>query len=145
MQIQTIISEKLLDIEAGLNFVDCGSNGATNVFIGRVRNSNLGREVKAVSYDAFPPLCIKTLDDIAKESIEKFDNRLRIYIAHFKGKLCIGGISVIIAVGSPHRDASFCACRYIIEELKKRAPIWKQEHYIDGDDDWLLGHELEKS
>ncbi len=59
-----------------------------------------------------------------------------------EGKLEIGGISVIIAVGSPHRDESFQACRYLIEQLKIRAPIWKQEHYVDGVSEWVKGHTL---
>lgn len=144
MQVKILISQATLSIDEAINFVDAEQNGCANVFIGKVRNNNLGREVLAVSYDAHNVLCIKILEDIANEAIEKFDNRLKVFISHFKGKLEIGGISVVIAVGSPHRDAAFLASRYIIEELKKRAPIWKKEHYIDGDDDWLLGHELEK-
>lgn len=143
MQIKTILSQEILSITDAANFVNSSQNGALNMFIGRVRNNNLGREVLAVSYDAFAPLCEKVFRDIALEAIEKFDKNLKIFISHHKGKLLIGGISVVIAIGSPHRDASFHACRYIIEELKKRAPIWKKEHYIDGDDDWLSGHELE--
>ncbi len=144
MQILTKISKAHLNIEEAIEFAQSSSNGCANLFVGKVRNNNLGREVLAVSYDAFDSLCINILNQIANEAIKEFDHRLRIYISHFKGKLEIGGISVVIAVGSPHRDASFLACRYIIEELKKRAPIWKKEHYIDGDDEWLFGHELEK-
>lgn len=144
MQVLIKISQETLCIEEALEFAQASSNGCANLFIGKVRNNNLGREVLGVSYDAFDPLCINILNEIANEAINQFDSRLRIYISHFKGRLEIGGISVIIAVGSPHRDASFLACRYIIEELKKRAPIWKKEHYIDGDDEWLLGHELKK-
>lgn len=142
MQVLAKISQEVLSIEDAVEFVQESSNGCANLFIGKVRNNNLGREVLGVSYDAFEPLCINTLTEIANEAINEFDHHLKIYISHFKGKLEIGGISVVIAIGSPHRDASFIACRYIIEELKKRAPIWKKEHYLDGDDEWLLGHEL---
>lgn len=144
MQIIAKIELSKLCIDEALGFVDDAGNGCASLFVGRVRNNNLGREVLAVSYDAFDSLCLKVLDDIANEAIDQFDQRLKIFISHYKGKLQIGGISVIIAVGSPHRDAAFHASRYIIEELKKRAPIWKKEHYKDGEDDWLLGHELEK-
>jgi len=142
MQIKAIVSTEILNVNQALDFVDHGDNGCANLFVGRVRNINLGRAVDAVSYDAHKILCQKVFTEISHEAINNFDNKLKIYIAHFKGKLEIGGISVIIAVGSPHRDASFKASHYIIEELKKRAPIWKKEHYTDGDDEWLLGHEL---
>ena len=142
MQIKAIVSTEILNVNEALDFVDNGDNGCANLFVGRVRNLNLGRAVDAVSYDAHKILCEKVFTEISNEAINNFDNKLKIYTAHFKGKLEIGGISVIIAVGSPHRDASFKASRYIIEELKKRAPIWKKEHYTDGDDEWLLGHEL---
>lgn len=142
MQIKTIVTTETLNLNEAIDFVDHGDNGCANLFIGRVRNINLGRPVNGVSYDAHKILCEKILYEISIEAINIFDNKLKIYISHFKGKLEIGGISVIIAVGSPHRDAAFKASRYIIEELKKRAPIWKKEHYIDGDENWLLGHEL---
>lgn len=138
------ISEEILNLNEAEEFVHSVENGALNMFIGKVRNSNLGREVLAVSYDAFKPLAENVLSQICTEALEQFDSKMRLYIAHHKGRLELGGISVVIAVGSAHRDPSFKACRYIIEQLKIRAPIWKQEHYIDGDDDWLLGHELVK-
>lgn len=68
----------------------------------------------------------------------------RYYVAHYKGELPVGGISVIIAVSAPHRAETFEACRYVIEELKLRAPVWKQEHYTDGKSDWLPGHSLKE-
>lgn len=141
-QIFTGLSETPLSIDAAADFVNGEKNGALNMFIGKVRNHNLGREVLGVSYDAFAPMVKAVFDDICVEAIEKFDNEMRCYLTHFKGRLEIGGISVVIAVGSAHREPSFQACRYIIEELKKRAPIWKKEHYSDGDDEWLGGHIL---
>ncbi len=117
-------------------------NGAANVFVGRVRNHNLGKEVEAVTYDAFIPLACNVMKKLCEEVAEKFGSQLRCYIEHYKGRLELGGISVIIAVDSPHRDESFQACRYLIEELKIRVQIWKQEHYVDGDIKWLKGHSL---
>ena len=130
MQIKTIVTTEILNLNEAIDFVDHGDNGCANLFVGRVRNTNLGRPVNAVSYDAHKLLCEKVFTEISNEAINNFDNKLKIYISHFKGKLEIGGISVIIAVGNPHRDAAFKASRYIIEELKKRAPIWKKEHYV---------------
>ena len=105
-------------------------------------NHNLGKRVKGVSYDVFEELTIKTFCDLADEARTKWGSELNIFIEHYKGRLGIGGISIMIAVSSPHRDESFKACRFIIEEIKHRAPIWKQEHYIDGDSDWVQGHAL---
>jgi len=140
--IYTGISEEILSIEKAADFVDAAENGALNMFVGKVRNHNMGKVVNAVSYDVFAQLACKVFQEICAEATAQFGERLRLYIEHYKGKLEIGGISVIIAVGSPHRDESFQACRYLIEQLKIRAPIWKQEHYVDGDSEWVKGHTL---
>jgi molybdopterin synthase catalytic subunit len=138
------ISEDFLSVQKALDFVDAKENGAVNIFIGKVRNHNLGKAVEAVTYDTFIPLACNKMKELCKEAIKKFGAELYCYIEHYKGRLELGGISVIIAVGSPHRDESFKACRYLIEELKVRVPIWKEEHYVDGDTKWLDGHQLNK-
>ena len=140
--IYTGISEETLSIQKAADFVDAAENGALNMFIGKVRNHNMGKAVNAVSYDVFAPLACNVFQEICAEATAQFGERLRLYIEHYKGKLEVGGISVIIAVGSPHRDESFQACRYLIEQLKIRAPIWKQEHYVDGVSEWVKGHTL---
>jgi molybdopterin synthase catalytic subunit len=140
--IYTGISEETLSIQKAADFVDAAENGALNMFVGKVRNHNMGKAVNAVSYDVFAPLACNVFQEICAEATAQFGERLRLYIEHYKGKLEIGGISVIIAVGSPHRDESFQACRYLIEQLKIRAPIWKQEHYVDGVSEWVKGHTL---
>lgn len=136
------ISVEPLSIQRALDFVDAKENGAADIFVGRVRNHNLGRPVEAVTYDAFAPLARNVMKKMCEEAIEKFGSQIRCYIEHYKGRLELGGISVIIAVGSPHRDESFKACRYLIEELKVRVPVWKQEHYVDGKAGWLDGCSL---
>lgn len=140
--IHVAIKETSLSIEVAASFVNAAENGAMDMFVGRVRNHNLGREVTAVSYDVFAPLACNIFRELCEEAIKKFEPRARCFIEHYKGTLGIGGISVVIAVGSPHRDESFKACRYLIEELKKRAPVWKQEHYVDGMSEWVQGHAL---
>ncbi|MEK6746164.1 MAG: molybdenum cofactor biosynthesis protein MoaE [Pseudomonadota bacterium] len=140
--IYTGISEEPLSIQKAADFVDVAENGALNMFIGKVRNHNMGKAVNAVSYDVFAPLACNVFHELCAEAKAQFGERLRLYIEHYKGRLTIGGISVIIAVGSPHRDESFKACRYLIEQLKIRAPVWKQEHYVDGDSEWVKGHAL---
>ena len=136
------ISEEPLSIEAAIGFVQADHHGAVDLFIGTVRNRNLGRDVLAVDYDVLIPLALTVFEDICQLARSQFDPSLKIYISHFKGKLPVGGHSVIIAVSSPHRDESFLACRYILEEIKARAPVWKQEHYVDGVSEWLKGHAL---
>jgi molybdopterin synthase catalytic subunit len=136
------VSESPLSIEEAADFVNAPENGAMDMFVGRVRDHNLGKAVNAVSYDVFAPLACNVFQELCEEATAKFGKRLRCFIEHHKGRLGIGGISVVIAVGSPHRDESFQACRYLIEELKKRAPVWKQEHYVDGDSEWVQGHAL---
>jgi molybdopterin synthase catalytic subunit len=136
------VSEYPLSIAAATAFVDAPENGAMDLFVGRVRNHNLGQAVQGVSYDAFVPLAEETFRDICREARQRYGEDIRCYISHFRGRLDIGGLSVIIAAGSPHRAEAFQACRFMIERLKHRAPIWKQEHYVNGDSAWVKGHAL---
>lgn len=136
------VSSKPLSPEAAINFVSDDAHGAADLFIGTVRNHNLGKSVIGVSYDVFDELALQTFREITDDARLKWGEKLSIYIEHFKGRLEIGGMSILIAVSSPHRDESFKTCRFIIEEIKHRAPIWKQEHYLDGDSEWVQGHAL---
>ena len=72
----------------------------------------------------------------------KFDKNAKIFLEHAKGYAPVGEISILIAVGSGHRDEAFKICRYILEEVKHQSPIWKKEHYADGKEEWLPGHSL---
>jgi len=141
-KIYTGISDQTLDIAAAHEFVADPEHGAIDSFVGAVRDFNMGRKVLGVSYDVFEPLAEGLLHKLCEEVRDKFDGRINIYISHFKGRLDVGGVSVIIAVSTPHRAESFDACRMLIEELKHRIPIWKQEHYVDGDSEWVKGHAL---
>ena len=116
--------------------------GAGNSFFGMVRNRNHGRDVSAVAYDAFVPLAEKTLQEICNEAFSQFGSKGSIFIRHRTGKLQVGELSVVIVVHTPHRDEAFKVCRYVIEELKVRVPIWKKEFYTDGETEWLKGHAL---
>lgn len=142
-QIHTAIRTEALSVDDAMTFVDGARNGACALFVGRVRNHNLGRPVSGMSYDAFEPLAISTLRQICEEAMAQSGEDLSCFVEHFKGYLPIGGLSVVIAVGSPHRDAAYAASRYIIEELKRRAPVWKEEHYTDGDRQWLAGQPVQ--
>lgn len=136
------LSEKPLSIEAALQWVQRSENGATSLFIGTVRATNLGRDVQQVHYSLFAPLAKLTLQSICEDVANTFDCPLSLYISHFHGMLPVGGTSVVIAAGAPHRAEAFSASRALLESLKKRAPIWKQEHYTDGLSEWVKGHAL---
>lgn len=139
VQIQSVA----LSVEDALTFTDRAENGASSIFVGRVRNHNLGRPVTGVTYEAFDELARTTLLAICTEAREAYGQDLICFVEHFRGYLPIGGISVVIGVGSPHRDSAYKANHYIIEELKNRLPVWKEEHYSDGQSDWLDGATVE--
>ena len=112
--------------------------GAQSVFEGTVRNTNDGHEVKRLEYECYESLAIKEGDQILEEAIEKFD-LINAFCIHRVGTLEIGETAVIVVTTSGHRDQSFKGCRYIIDEVKCRVPIWKKEHYADGETEWLKG------
>lgn len=142
--IQTEISTHQLCLDAALKSISDPAHGAINTFIGTVRNTHEGKSVTGITYDVHTNLAKKVFHNICSEAKNAWP-LTRYYLSHYQGILSIGEISVIIAVSSPHRAESFEACRYVIEELKRRAPIWKKEHYIDGISDWLPGHSLSHS
>lgn len=142
MSVQVLIETHAINPAAALEFVRSNAHGATDLFLGHVRDRNLGRDVLGVSYDVFEPLALATFQTIAEKAQADFGGTLKIYISHFKGRLPVGSISIAIAVSSPHRDEAFKACRAIIEAVKHQAPIWKQEHYVDGNSEWVQGHAL---
>jgi molybdopterin synthase catalytic subunit len=136
------ICEAQLDPAAALAFVSDRRFGGIDMFIGKVREHNLGRVVTGISYDLFEPLALRTFQEIGERARKEIGGPMKLYIAHAKGELRIGEIAVIVAAGTPHRDEAFRACRLAIEAVKHEAPIWKQEHYIDGDSAWSEGCSL---
>lgn len=138
----TQVSATPLDAEAALAHCSAPGHGAADLFIGRVRDLNQGRDVRAVSYDLHAVLCRRVFEAICQEARERWGETLRLWLAHRHGRLDVGEASVIAAASSPHRDEAFRACRYLVEQMKHRAPIWKQEHYVDGDSEWVQGHAL---
>lgn len=131
-----------LSAEMALRHCSAPGHGAADLFIGRVRDLNQGKSVEGVSYDLHPVLCERVFAEICKEARREWGEELHIWLEHRYGRLKVGEASVVAAVSSPHRDESFRACRYLVEQMKHRAPIWKQEHYVDGDSEWVQGHAL---
>lgn len=114
-----------------------GSDGAVAVFLGLVRNHNLGRVVDYLEYEAYQPLALRTFDRIVSEVEDRWPG-VRLALHHRTGRIDIGGVSVAIATASPHRADAFSSCRYVIERVKQIAPIWKRE-FFEGGDVWIEG------
>ena len=131
-----------LDVAAALDFLSDPRFGGIATFIGRVRDHNVGRIVTGISYDLFEPLALRLFRLIGERARAEVGAPLKLWIAHAKGDLAIGDLAVVVAAGTPHRDEAFRACRLTIEAVKHESPIWKQEHYVDGDSAWSEGCSL---
>ena len=112
-------------------------DGALCVFTGVVRNHNDGKPVLYLEYEGYEEMVVTIFDDITREAKERF-GATRVRIVHRLGRMEIGETSVAVAVSSPHRNEAFLACRFAIDTLKHKAPIWKKEFYADGSS-WLEG------
>ena len=134
--------KKKISLKKAKNFIYSKSNGAESIFIGRVRNNNKGKKVKAITYAAHKRLVMKSFTKICNEGKKKFDKKAKIFLEHATNYVPVGGISILIAVGSGHRDEAYKISRYILEQVKHHSPIWKKEHYIDGKKEWIPGHSL---
>ena len=110
--------------------------GAYASFEGWIRNLNEGQEVLRLEYEAYAPLALSEGQKVVEEAKRKFEV-LHAYCVHRTGLLELGECAVWVGVSSGHRDEAFHACRYIIDEVKVRLPIWKKEHYVDGHSGWV--------
>ena len=128
---------KISDAE---KFLSSSKFGAIIYFIGTVRNVNENKKVTGITYDSKDTMVIKSFKDIYKESGNKLGIKNRaVFIEHVKGYVSVEEKSIIIGVGCKHRDEAYTLSRYIIEQIKKRTPIWKKEHYVGKDSEWLKG------
>ena len=127
-----------IDARATISKVESDAAGAVLTFAGTVRRQHRGREVVAIDYHAYETMAAREIEKLEEEIRSRWPEVL-VAIVHRIGFLKLGEASVLIAVSSPHRDAGFESLRYAIDELKKRAPIWKKEVYRDGDAVWLEG------
>lgn len=126
-----------LSLEEVYNLADDPANGAVVVMSGTVRNQTDGKPVVYLEYQAYEPMAIEVFRQIAQQIRQKWQDTQRVVIHHRVGRLQIGEISVLVAVGCPHRAEAFEACRYAIDTLKHNAPIWKKEHWEDGFSQWV--------
>lgn len=127
-----------LDPEALGRRVRSDADGAVLVFVGTVRNHNDGRPVSGLRYECYREMAEKELGDIGREALSRWEVG-RVAVEHRVGELAIGDAAVVVAVAAPHRRPCFEASRYVMEAVKRRAPIWKREAYADGTEGWVSG------
>jgi molybdopterin synthase catalytic subunit len=126
-----------LSLDEAYSLADDPANGAIVVMSGTVRQQTDGKPVLYLEYQAYEPMALTVFRQIASEIRQRWQEVNRVVVHHRVGKLEIGEISVLIAVGCPHRGEAFEACRYAIDTLKHNAPIWKKEHWADGSSTWV--------
>jgi len=131
-----LISEKI-SVDKILNAVEDPSTGAVVLFLGRVRDHANGRQVTRMAYEAYSEMAQKKMQEIEDEVKNRWPVQ-KITMIHRTGELELGEVSVAIAVACPHRKEAFEACRFAIDTLKETVPIWKKEHYTDGET-WVEG------
>ena len=125
-----------------LGLVGSPEDGAVVLFLGTVRDHAEGRSVRGIRYEAYREMAEGVLAEITAEAARRLRTD-RIAVIHRVGDLAVGEISVAIATSSPHRAEAYEASRYVIEEIKKRLPVWKLEQYVEGAPAWVEGHPLE--
>jgi molybdopterin synthase catalytic subunit len=131
------ITDRPLDTAALLQRVCGPAAGAAVLFMGTVRDHNQGAAVTGIRYEAYAEMAGAVLEEIAAEAEARFD--ARVAAVHRVGELVVGEASVAIAAAAAHRAQAYDASRYVIEEIKVRLPVWKEERYANGTSRWLDG------
>ena len=129
------LSSAPLDLAAVVAQVEAPNRGAVTSFLGLVRDHHAGRAVTRLEYSAYAPMAEAECARIVSEAEGRWP--VRVALEHRIGTLEIGDAAVAIATAAAHRDEAFAACRFVIEEVKRRVPIWKKEFYADGTIEWV--------
>ena len=138
------IKKEKIEIKKAEKFISSSKFGASLVFKGTVRENNQNKKVTGITYDSHDAMVIKSFEDIYNEVNQKLKIKDKaVYIEHVKGYVALEEISIIIAVACPHRAETYILSRYMIEEIKKRSPIWKKEHYENEESEWLKGNPIQ--
>ena len=133
-------SKEKIDMLKAEKFLSSSGFGAIIYFVGTVRDINENKKVLGITYDSKDAMVIKSFEEIYKESETKLKIKDKaVFIEHVKGYLDVKEKSIIIGVGCRHRDEAYNLSRFIIEEIKKKTPIWKKEHYTNEESEWLKG------
>ena len=136
--VHAVVTTAPIDVARLLDRVGSPADGAAVLFLGAVREQNDGRAVSGMRYDAYAEMAGPVLQQIAEEAVARVASD-RIAVEHRIGELDVGEVSVAIAVSTPHRAEAFDAARFVIEQIKQRLPVWKHEHYVEGDSQWVAG------
>ena len=129
------LTDEPIDTGRAVAAVAGPGRGAVVIFLGTVRDHHAGRPVEKLTYSAYRPMALEGLRRIATD-LEAAPESLRAAIVHRLGEVPVGEPSVVIAIASPHRAAAYEASRAALERLKAEIPIWKREHYADGEAEW---------
>jgi molybdopterin synthase catalytic subunit len=124
------ISEQPLNPTEAMDFVDSNSNGASTLFRGVTRDHTQDRKVLFLEYECYETMAITKLEQVCKEIVAQWN--VKVAILHRIGKLYVGEVSLVVAIGSPHRKDSFNACQYSVDRIKQIVPIWKKEYFTEG-------------
>jgi molybdopterin synthase catalytic subunit len=130
------VSNERIDVEQLRKGIKNPKSGGVCIFEGWARNQNEGRTVRQLEYEVYEPLAVLEGEKVIAAALQKFPF-LEASCVHRSGLLEIGDCAVWVGVSSPHRDEAFKACRFIIDAIKIHLPIWKKEHYVDGDSGWV--------
>ncbi len=133
------VTAEPLDPQRLVDHVRKDESGAVAVFLGVVRNNNLGRRVLYLEYDAYPEMATRVMRQIAEEAMERWP-LTDVAMQHRTGRLEIGETSLLIAVSSPHRKEAFEACHHLVDRFKEVVPIWKKETW-EGGEVWIEGEQ----
>ena len=133
---RSAVVDRVIDPAALTSEVTGAGNGAAVLFLGTVRDSHDGRSVSGIEYSAYRSMAERELAAIVAEARAECGTP-DVVVEHRLGELSVGEVSVAIAVAHPHRAAAYDASHYVIEQIKRRVPIWKREHYADGTREWV--------
>ncbi|MGQ0703817.1 MAG: molybdenum cofactor biosynthesis protein MoaE [Gemmatimonadales bacterium] len=124
-----------IDLASVVASVAGRDRGGIATFLGLVRNHHQGRAVHGIEYTAYEPMAEAECERIVQEARTRWPVDLA--LAHRLGELAVGDVAVAVVAAGAHRDEAFAACRHVIEEVKRRVPIWKRERYADGTEEWV--------
>ena len=137
-------SKEKIDILKAEKFLSSSNFGAIIYFVGTVRDLNENKKVTGITYDSRDTMVIKSFEEIYKESETKLKIKDKaVFIEHVKGYVPVKEKSIIIGAACKHRDEAYNLSRFIIEEVKKKSPIWKKEHYTNEESEWLKGTSIQ--
>ena len=137
-------SKEKIDILKAEKFLSSSNFGAIIYFVGTVRDLNENKKVTGITYDSRDTMVIKSFKEIYKESETKLKIKNKaVFIEHVKGYVPVKEKSIIIGAACKHRDEAYNLSKFIIEEIKKKSPIWKKEHYTNEESEWLKGASIQ--